>query len=154
MWGRADEHHVVFLGTKGQLRFMFWGGKAQVYLAEAASGLPAGEWVTREFQDATLVEFYEDLAAALRGRTHAAGHRGGRPQGPGDRDGDLPGRGDGGGGEPSAVAAGERRLWLCATGGASRQGMALLRKVPLGRPKKIGLDQAHRPSKSWHSTRR
>jgi predicted dehydrogenase len=68
--GRADEHHVVFLGTKGQLRFLLWGGKAEVYLAEAASGLPAGEWVTREFQDATLVEFYEDLADALRaGRT-------------------------------------------------------------------------------------
>jgi predicted dehydrogenase len=68
--GRSDEHPMVFLGAKGQLRFMLWGGKAQVYLTEPAAGLPAKEWVSREFQDAALAGFYDALAPALQaGRT-------------------------------------------------------------------------------------
>jgi len=64
--GGAGEHEVAFLGTKGQVRFGLWSGKGEAYLTEAAAGLPAREWVTREFQDAMHVEFYEALAGALR----------------------------------------------------------------------------------------
>ena len=39
-------------------------------LTEAAEGMPAREWVSKEFQDQTHVDFYNDLAAALTaGRT-------------------------------------------------------------------------------------
>ena len=68
--GRTPEPDMVFLGKKGQIRFGLWAGSAEVYLTETAAGLPAAEWTKREFQDATHVEFYDDLATALRaGRT-------------------------------------------------------------------------------------
>lgn len=65
-FGRTPEPDIVFLGKKGQLRFGLWAGSAEVYLTEPAAGLPAREWVTRQFEDATHVEFYDELAAALR----------------------------------------------------------------------------------------
>ena len=64
--GDGGPWQLVFLGTKGQVRFAFWGGKAEAYLTEPAAGLPAREWVKREFQDQTLVDLYDDLAAALQ----------------------------------------------------------------------------------------
>jgi predicted dehydrogenase len=69
-FGGAGEHDFALLGTKGQVRFGFWSGKCEGYLTEAAEGMPAREWVSKEFQDQTYVDFYNDLAAALRaGRT-------------------------------------------------------------------------------------
>jgi len=65
-FGRTSEPDIVFLGKKGQVRFALWGGNAEAYLAEPAAGLPATEWVKKEFQDATHVEFYDSLAAAIR----------------------------------------------------------------------------------------
>ncbi|MFB3882235.1 MAG: Gfo/Idh/MocA family protein [Armatimonadota bacterium] len=64
--GGAGEHDFAVLGTKGQVRFGFWSGKCEGYLAEAAEGMPAREWVTKEFRDQAHVDFYNDLAAALR----------------------------------------------------------------------------------------
>ncbi len=64
--GRAAEPDVVFLGKKGQIRFGLWDGNAEAYLTEAAAGLPAKEWTRRKFQDATHVEFYDALAAAIK----------------------------------------------------------------------------------------
>jgi predicted dehydrogenase len=69
-FGGAGEHDLALLGTKGQVRFGFWGGKCEGYLTEAAEGVPAREWVSKEFQDQTHVDFYNGLAAALTaGRT-------------------------------------------------------------------------------------
>ncbi len=65
-WGGSGEHDVSILGTKGQFRFGLWSGQAETYVTEEAPDLPAREWVTREFEDAAHVEFYNDLAAALR----------------------------------------------------------------------------------------
>jgi len=68
--GGSGEWDLVLLGTMGQARFLFWGGRAEVYLAEAAAGLPAREWVQRSEEGNTLAAFYEDMAAAIRqGRT-------------------------------------------------------------------------------------
>jgi predicted dehydrogenase len=67
-WGGSGEHDVAVLGTKGQVRFGLWSGQAEAYVTEAAEGIPAREWVSREFTDATHVDFYNDLAAALRAR--------------------------------------------------------------------------------------
>jgi predicted dehydrogenase len=64
--GGASEADVVVLGEKGQARFGLWSGQCEVYLREAAAGFAAEEWVTREFQDATHVEFYDDFAASVR----------------------------------------------------------------------------------------
>jgi predicted dehydrogenase len=69
-FGGSGEWDVALLGTKGQARFQFWGGKAEVFLTEATEGLPAREWVQQEEEAYTHVEFYEELAAALKaGRT-------------------------------------------------------------------------------------
>jgi UDP-N-acetyl-2-amino-2-deoxyglucuronate dehydrogenase len=67
-WGGGSEHDVNVLGTKGQVRFGLWSSQAEAYLTEEAEGIAAREWVSREFADATHVEFYNDLAAALRAR--------------------------------------------------------------------------------------
>ncbi len=67
-WGGSGEHDIAVLGTKGQVRFGLWSGQAEAYLTEAAEGVPACEWVTRKFADATHVEFYSDLSAALGAR--------------------------------------------------------------------------------------
>ncbi len=64
--GGSGELDIVFLGTKGQSRFGLWSGKCEVFLREPAAGLPANEWITREFNDQIHVDFYEDFAAALR----------------------------------------------------------------------------------------
>ncbi len=64
--GGSGELDMVFLGTKGQSRFGLWSGKCEVFLREPAAGLPANEWVTREFSDQIHVDFYEDFAAAIR----------------------------------------------------------------------------------------
>ena len=69
-FGGGSGWEVVLLGTKGQVRFGLWSGQAEAYLTEAAAGLPAREWVKREFEDAIHVGFYEEFAAAVRaGRT-------------------------------------------------------------------------------------
>ncbi len=65
-WGGNSEWDMVFLGTKGQVRFAFWGGKAEAYLIEAAAGLPAREWAPRQFEDGNHVALYDDLAAELQ----------------------------------------------------------------------------------------
>ncbi len=64
--GGSNEPDVVIVGQKGQSRFGLWSGKCEVYLKGEARGMPAQEWVTREFQDAVHVEFYEQFAAAVR----------------------------------------------------------------------------------------
>ena len=64
--GTGGEWDIAFLGTKGQVRFALWGGRAEAYVTEPAAGLPAREWVTREFEDSPHVEFYNALAAAVR----------------------------------------------------------------------------------------
>ena len=60
--------HLTLLGTKGQARFAFYSGKSEVFLTEAAAGLPAREWVKREFKGPGygLTGFYTDFAGALR----------------------------------------------------------------------------------------
>jgi predicted dehydrogenase len=63
--GGSDEPEVAVLGEKGQVRFGLWSGSCEAYLREAAAGLPAEEWVTREFDDATQVGYYDDFAAAV-----------------------------------------------------------------------------------------
>ncbi len=65
-WGGNSEWDMVFLGTKGQVRLAFWGGKAEAYLTEAGAGLPAREWVPRQFEDGNHVALYDDLAAELQ----------------------------------------------------------------------------------------
>ena len=65
-YGGTPEPGIVVLGAKGQSRFGLWGGKCDVYLAEAAAGVPAREWTTREFTDAILTELYDDFAPAVR----------------------------------------------------------------------------------------
>jgi UDP-N-acetyl-2-amino-2-deoxyglucuronate dehydrogenase len=65
-WGGNREWDMVLLGTKGQVRFAFWGGKAEAYLTEAGAGLPAREWTARQFEDQTHIAFYDDLAAELQ----------------------------------------------------------------------------------------
>jgi len=68
--GGAPEPGIVVLATKGQSRFGLWGGTCDVYLTEAAAGLPAREWTTREFKDSIHVAVYNDFVAAVReGRT-------------------------------------------------------------------------------------
>jgi predicted dehydrogenase len=64
--GGAAEHDFALLGTKGQVRFGFWSGKCEVFLTQPAEGLPAREWVAKEVEGKTHVDFYNDLAAALR----------------------------------------------------------------------------------------
>ncbi len=66
-FGGAAEPEVVLLGKRGQSRFGLWSGRAEVYLTEAAAGLPAREWTEREFPDSAQVELYEEFAAAVRG---------------------------------------------------------------------------------------
>ncbi|MBN1458811.1 MAG: Gfo/Idh/MocA family oxidoreductase [Armatimonadetes bacterium] len=66
-FGGSGEHDVNILGTKGQFRFGLWSGKAEAFLAEGTGEPPAGEWVTREFEDSIHADFYDELAAALRG---------------------------------------------------------------------------------------
>lgn len=69
-FGGSVDHDVTVLGTKGQVRFGLFSGKAETFLTEAAEDLPAREWVLRQFDDKVHVEFYNQLAAALRaGRT-------------------------------------------------------------------------------------
>jgi UDP-N-acetyl-2-amino-2-deoxyglucuronate dehydrogenase len=69
-FGGSTDHDVTVLGTKGQVRFGLYNGKAEAFLTEAAEDLPAREWGSREFDDKVHVEFYNELAAALRaGRT-------------------------------------------------------------------------------------
>jgi predicted dehydrogenase len=65
--GGAGEPEVVVVGEKGQSRFGLWSGTCEVFLREAAAGLPAQEWIPREFEDAVHVAFYDDLAAVVRG---------------------------------------------------------------------------------------
>jgi len=67
--GGNGELDMVFLGTKGQSRFGLWGGKCEVFLREPAAGLPANEWIVREFSDQIHVDFYDDFAAAVRNGT-------------------------------------------------------------------------------------
>ena len=64
--GGGVERDFTLLGTKGQVRFGFWGGKCEGYFTEPIQGMPAGEWVPKEFQSVTHVDFYNDLGAALR----------------------------------------------------------------------------------------
>jgi predicted dehydrogenase len=64
--GGSEEHDVNILGTRGQFRFGLWTGKAEAFLTAASGESPAGEWVTREFEDRIHADFYDDLAAALR----------------------------------------------------------------------------------------
>jgi UDP-N-acetyl-2-amino-2-deoxyglucuronate dehydrogenase len=64
--GGSDEYPVSLLGTKGQARFHLWGGKSEVFLTEGYEGLPAGEWVKREHEDATHAQLYNEFAAAVR----------------------------------------------------------------------------------------
>lgn len=64
--GGANEPEVVVVGEKGQSRFGLWSRKCEVFLREAAAGLPTGEWTERAFEDSAHVAFYDDLAAALR----------------------------------------------------------------------------------------
>ena len=48
LWGGSDNSfQLTFLGTKGQVRFSLWGGKAEAYFTEAQGDLPAREWVKR-----------------------------------------------------------------------------------------------------------
>ncbi len=63
--GGGDEADVVVLGERGQVRFGLWSSTCELYLREAAAGVPAGQWVTREFEDAQHVAYYEELAKAL-----------------------------------------------------------------------------------------
>ena len=65
-FGGSGEAEIVLLGEKGQVRFGLWDGKCAVYLREAAAGLPAREWVTREFAGQPLVKLYQEFAAAVR----------------------------------------------------------------------------------------
>jgi len=65
-FGGSTDHDVTVLGTKGQVRFGLFNGKAEAFLTEAAEDLPAGEWTSRQFDDKVHVEFYNELAAALR----------------------------------------------------------------------------------------
>jgi UDP-N-acetyl-2-amino-2-deoxyglucuronate dehydrogenase len=65
-WGGSDERQMNLLYTKGQVRFSLWGGNAEVFLMEGADGLPAREWVKREFEDATHARLYDEFAAAVR----------------------------------------------------------------------------------------
>ena len=67
--GGSGELDMVFLGTKGQSRFGLWSGKCEVFLREPAAGLPANEWIVREFSDQIHVDFYDDFAAAVRNGT-------------------------------------------------------------------------------------
>ncbi len=64
--GDANPWPLVFLGTKGQVRFSLWGGKAEAYLLEPSGDLPANEWVQKQFEDNPLPSLYDDLAAALQ----------------------------------------------------------------------------------------
>ena len=69
-FGGSTDYDFTVLGTKGQARFGLFNGKAETFLTEAAEDLPAREWVSRDFDDKVHVEFYNELAAALRaGRT-------------------------------------------------------------------------------------
>ena len=65
-WGGLESWNVILLGVKGQIRLNLGGGKAEAYLTETAAGLPACEWVSREFESEPRVDFYEHLAAALQ----------------------------------------------------------------------------------------
>jgi len=64
--GAGVEHNFTILGTKGQVRFSFGGDKCEGYFAEPTPDLPAGEWVTKEFQNTAYVDFYNHLSAALQ----------------------------------------------------------------------------------------
>ncbi|MBE9566943.1 MAG: Gfo/Idh/MocA family oxidoreductase [Proteobacteria bacterium] len=64
--GSSKEADVVVAGTKGQCRFGLWSGNCEVYLREAAAGIPAQEWVTRDFEDPMHIGFYNAFAAAVR----------------------------------------------------------------------------------------
>lgn len=64
--GGSEEPQIVVLGDRGQARFGLWSRKCEVYLAEEAAGLPAREWVVREFQGQGLAQLYDDFAAAVR----------------------------------------------------------------------------------------
>lgn len=65
-FGRYDDWDVVIVGRMGQARFDFWGNRAEAFLTEPAAGLPAREWVKRERESSSLVEFHNDYAAAVR----------------------------------------------------------------------------------------
>jgi UDP-N-acetyl-2-amino-2-deoxyglucuronate dehydrogenase len=65
-YGGTPEPGIVVLATKGQSRFGLWGGTCDVYLTEAAAGVPARQWTTREFKDSILAELYDDFAPAVR----------------------------------------------------------------------------------------
>jgi len=65
-FGGADTWDVVFLGTKGQIRFGFWRKVTEVYLTEPFGDLPAREWIKREGESAGWVDFHNAFAAAVR----------------------------------------------------------------------------------------
>ena len=65
-YGGLDTWDVVFLGTKGQIRFGFWRKVTEVYLAEPFGDLPAREWIKRETGNDAWVDFHNAFAAAFR----------------------------------------------------------------------------------------
>jgi predicted dehydrogenase len=65
-YGGLDTWDLVFLGTKGQIRFGFWRRVTEVYLTESYGDLPAREWIKQETGGDAWVDFHNAFAAALR----------------------------------------------------------------------------------------
>ncbi len=64
--GGGLDRDFDILGTKGHVRLAFWNPKSEAYFIEPTQGMPAREWTPREFRSDAHVDFYDDLAAALR----------------------------------------------------------------------------------------
>jgi UDP-N-acetyl-2-amino-2-deoxyglucuronate dehydrogenase len=63
--GGSTGRDVDVLGTKGQVRFGLYNGRAEAFLTEATEGVPAREWTAREFDDDQHVVYYDELAEAI-----------------------------------------------------------------------------------------